>query len=59
MSKRRNNIERLKNLKFEKKVAKGDVNNDGKVDEKDLSIVHKEFAKAKAKKKKKKVKKEK
>jgi hypothetical protein len=57
MSKRRNNIERLKNLKFEKKVVRGDVNNDGKVDEKDLSIVHKEFAKAK--KKKKKVKKEK
>jgi uncharacterized protein (DUF2141 family) len=28
----------------------GDVNNDGTVDEKDLSIVHKEYAKAKAKK---------
>jgi len=34
-------------------VAKNiaDVNNDGVVDEKDLSIVHKEYQKAKAKKK--------
>jgi len=36
-----------------KAVAKNiaDVNNDGVVDEKDLSIVHKEYQKAKAKKK--------
>lgn len=32
-----------------KKTVKGDVNKDGKVDEKDLSIVHKEYSKSKPK----------
>ena len=54
---RRSNIERLKGLKFDKKIIRGDVNNDGKVDEEDLSIVHKEFAKTQKKKKVKKSKK--
>ena len=36
-----------------KKANPADINGDGKVDEKDLSVVHKEYAKAKPKAKKK------
>ena len=40
--------------KAKKEVSAADVNKDGVVDEKDLSAVHKEYAKAKAKPKAKK-----
>ena len=55
MRKRKSNAERLKKLAEDLKKGKknaADVNKDGKVDEKDLSIVHKAFSKAKKKKKK-------
>lgn len=68
--KRRDNIDRMKALmedlrKRDKKVSKkkdepkidADVNKDGKVDEKDLSIVHKAFSAAKKATKKKSTKK--
>ena len=62
MAERKDNAERLKALREELRAGKkptkkekakkakeieGDVNKDGKVDEEDLSIVHKAFSKAK------------
>jgi len=60
MSNRRDNINRIKNLKFEKKavvkkIVDADVNKDGIVDEKDIEVVKE----AVQKKKKKSIKKEK
>jgi hypothetical protein len=60
MSKRKENIKRLKNLKFDKKEVvievveevkiDADVNNDGVVDEEDVKAVEKEAKKKKKKK---------
>ena len=42
----------LESLKSKKSFKAADINKDGKVDEKDLSAVHKEYAKEKKEEKK-------